>query len=113
MLRIVAIIGVLCGSSAAFASGAVHDQYVSGKIKSLKAHATDPAIRIEGKLVPRLCDGGQHGWLYFKGNSREERHAVYSTALALSLTGHTVQAYTNTDGDRCRISSIQVLSGLN
>jgi len=84
----------------------------SGKITSLLASATDPAIRLTGNISPDNCDGGVYGWLYFIG-SAEERNIVYSSALALSLSGKTVTVYTNNDGKQCRITNIQVTSGLN
>jgi hypothetical protein len=86
--------------------------YVGGKITSLLASATDPAIRLTGNVSPELCDGGTYGWLYFEGTA-EERNRVYSTALALSLTGKNVTIYVNGDGARCRINNIQVTIGLN
>jgi TRAP-type mannitol/chloroaromatic compound transport system substrate-binding protein len=61
---------------------------------SLLASATDPAIRLTGNISPELCDGGTYGWLYFQGTG-EERNRVYSTALALSLTGKNVAIYAN------------------
>ncbi|MCP4487615.1 MAG: hypothetical protein GY820_09920, partial [Gammaproteobacteria bacterium] len=85
--------------------------YSSGKITSLKAHGTDPAIRLEGNISPDNCDGGTNGWIYFMGTA-EERNRVYASALALSLSGKTVTVYTNTDGSNCRISNIQVTNGL-
>lgn len=86
--------------------------YVSGKITSLKASATNPAIRLTGNVSPDNCDGGNYGWLYFQGTS-EERNRVYASALALALAGKSVTVYTNNDGQTCRISEIQVTSGLN
>lgn len=88
------------------------DTYVSGQITSLLAHGTDPAIRITGNVAPTKCDGGAYGWIYFAGTP-EERHRVYATALALSLTSKDVTVYTNGDGQICRIHNIQVTSGLN
>jgi hypothetical protein len=85
--------------------------YISGKITSLSASATDPAIRLTGNVSPELCNGGTYGWLYFVGTP-EERNRVYSTALALSMTGKNVDVYTNSDGAMCRIGNIQAL-GLN
>lgn len=84
--------------------------YVSGKITSLLASATGPAIRLTGNISPDQCDGGTYVWLYFQGTA-EERNRVYSSALALS--GQVVSVYTNKDGARCRINNIQVTSGLN
>lgn len=84
----------------------------SGKITSLLAHGTDPAIRLTGNVSPDNCDGGVYGWLHFQG-SPEERNRIYSSALALSLTGKNVTVYTNSDGSACRINNIQVTSGLN
>lgn len=86
--------------------------HISGKITSLLAHGSDPAIRLTGNNSPSGCDGGSYGWLHFEGTP-EERNRVYSTALALSLTGKSVTVYTNTDGTRCRIKMIQITSGLN
>lgn len=88
------------------------NNFASGKVTSLLASGTDPAIRLTGNVSPELCDGGTYGWLYFKG-SAEERSRVYATALAMSLAGKMVTVYTNTDGTTCRISNIQVTSGLN
>lgn len=88
------------------------DTYVSGQITSLLAHGTDPAIRITGNVAPTKCNGGDYGWLYFAGTP-EERHRVYATALALSLTNKAVTVYTNGDGSTCRITNIQIISGLN
>ena len=81
--------------------------YASGKIVSLMASGTDPALRLTGNISPDLCNGGNHGWLYFKG-SAEERNRTYASALALSLTGKAVAVYTNSDGEKCRIDNIQV-----
>ena len=86
--------------------------YVSGKITSLLAHGTDPAIRIAANISPDNCNGGVYGWIYFQGTP-EERNRVYGSALALSLAGKTVTIYTNSDGGTCRINNIQVTSGLN
>lgn len=86
--------------------------YSSGKITSLLASPNDPAIRLSGNISPDKCNGGTYGWLYFKGTP-EERHRVYSSALALSLSGKSVTVYTNSDGSKCRITNIQVTSGLN
>ena len=88
------------------------DYYVSGQVTSLKAHGTNPAIRLSGNVVPAKCDGGTHGWLFFAGTP-EERHRIYATALALSLTNKYVTVYTNADGTTCRINNIQITSGLN
>lgn len=88
------------------------DYYVGGQITSLKAHGTDPAIRLSGNVVPAKCDGGTYGWMYFAGTP-EERHRIYATALALSLTNKAVTVYTNSDGTTCRINNIQIISGLN
>ena len=86
--------------------------YVGGKITSLLASGTDPAIRLTGNVSPDLCSGGTYGWLYFQG-TEEERARIYATALAVSLTGHQVTVYTNSDGTTCRINNIQITSGLN
>lgn len=86
--------------------------YSSGKITSLLASANDPAIRLEGNISPDNCNGGTYGWLYFSGTP-EERNRVYSSALALSLSGKRVTVYTNNNGEQCRISNIQVTNGLN
>jgi hypothetical protein len=84
----------------------------TGKITSLLASATDPAIRLSGNISPVNCNGGTYGWLYFQG-TEEQKNRVYSSALALSLSGKTVTIYTNSDGKQCRINNIQVTSGLN
>lgn len=86
--------------------------YVSGQITSLRASATEPAIRLTGNVTPDDCDGGTYGWLHFEGTP-EERNRVYASALALSLAGKSVSVYTNSDGTTCRINNIQVTSGLN
>ncbi|MBL4703801.1 MAG: hypothetical protein JKY54_04730 [Flavobacteriales bacterium] len=85
--------------------------YASGQITSLSADATNPAIRLTSNKSPDLCDGGTYGWLYFKGTS-EERTRVYSSAMALAISGKTVTVYTNSDNERCEIYNIQAL-GLN
>ncbi len=85
--------------------------YVSGKITSLLASGTDPAIRLTGNVSPELCDGGRYGWLHFEGTA-EEKNRVYATALALSVTGKNVTIYANSDGNKCLINNIQAL-GLN
>lgn len=90
----------------------VADTYASGQVTSLMAHGTNPAIRLTGNVSPVRCDAGTHGWLYFEGTP-EERHRIYSTALALSLTSKVVTVYTNGDGTQCRINNIQIASGLN
>lgn len=92
----------LCASAAHAA-----DYYVTGKISSLLAHGTDPGIRIEGPVTPTGCNGGQWGWMYFQGATAEERHRVYSTAVALFMAGRSATVYTNTDGSQCRITNIQ------
>ena len=86
--------------------------YVSGKVTSLLAHGTNPAIRLEGNVSPDRCDGGAYGWLYFRGTA-EEQMRIYSTALAMSLAGKRVTVYTNADDGICKIVNIQVTSGLN
>ncbi|MBL1278198.1 MAG: hypothetical protein COB30_019150 [Ectothiorhodospiraceae bacterium] len=101
---------ILCGI---FSTTAVAGEYfVSGKITSLLASAKNPAIRIAGNISPSGCNGGTYGWLYFVGTA-EERNRVYASALALSLAGKTVTAYTNSDGGVCQITNIQVTNGLN
>ena len=86
--------------------------YVTGKVTALLGSAADPAIMVGSSEVPSLCDGGNYGWLYFSG-SAQDRQWVYSTAMAMAVTGNTVVVYTNTDGKQCRISNIQITSGLN
>ncbi len=86
--------------------------YSSGKVTSLLASANDPAIRLSGNISPDQCDGGAYGWLYFSG-SPQEKQWIYSTALAMSLSGKTVSVYTNNNGDTCRINNIQITGGLN
>lgn len=88
------------------------DHYVSGKITSLLGSGIDPAIRLTGNKTPDACNGGRYGWLHFQG-STQEKQWIYATALAMSLAGKSVTVYTNNDGDNCRISNIQVTSGLN
>lgn len=107
LATIIVIIGILFAESAN--AGPSH---ASGKVTSLKAHGTNPAIRLEGNVSPDLCDGGTYGWLYFKGTA-EEKMRVYSTALAMSLAGKRITVYTNSDGGKCEISNIQITSGLN
>ena len=102
------VFGLFFVSSTAFSG----PSYSSGKITSLLASGTDPAIRLAGNVSPDNCDGGTYGWLYFNGTA-EERSRIYASALALSLSGKTVTVYTNTDGTRCRIHNMQVTSGLN
>lgn len=106
--RIVTGIGVALTASGAFAG----PNWAAGQVTSLQAHPTDPGIRLTGNVSPDLCDGGTYGWLYFYGTA-EERHRVYATALAMALAGKEVTVYTNTNGATCRISNIQVTSGLN
>jgi hypothetical protein len=108
------IISVFIGVFLLFLSSllAAGPHYSGGKITSLLASATDPAIRLEGNISPDKCDGGTYGWLYFAGTP-EERNRLYSSALALSLSGKRVAVYTNSDEQRCRINMIQVTSGLN
>ena len=109
MLKSVAILSaILVCSVTALAAG---PDYASGKITSLLASGTDPAIRLTGNVSPINCNGGTHGWLYFQGTP-EERTRIYSSALALSISGKEVTVYTNTDGGTCRINNIQAL-GLN
>lgn len=107
LAAISAIIGIFfAGTANAGAS------YTSGKVTSLMAHGTNPAIRLEGNVSPDLCDGGAYGWLYFKGTA-EEKMRIYSTALAMSLAGKRITVYTNSDGGVCEIVNIQITSGLN
>lgn len=40
---------------------------VGGQIASLKAHGTDPAIRLSVNIVPAKCEGGTSGLMYFAG----------------------------------------------
>jgi len=87
--------------------------YVVGKVTALLAERFDPAIQIGESLAPDGCDGGTWGWLYFAGETGEERQWVYSTAMTMAITGKSVVAYTNTDGEKCRITNIQITSGLN
>ena len=86
------------------------DNYVSGKIVSLAANVDNPAIRIDGLVAPDKCDGGQYNWLYFQGTP-EERYRMFSMAMAMSLTGKSVDVYTNSDGKTCRIAAIQAIRG--
>ncbi|ABD82272.1 hypothetical protein [Saccharophagus degradans] len=88
------------------------ENYVSGQITSLKGAGTNPAIRIGDRLVPGNCDGGTYGWLQFKGSTQEQQW-LYSTALAMALSKKKVTVYTNNDGTSCKISNIQITSGLN
>lgn len=88
------------------------EQHVSGQITSLMGSAIDPAIRIDGTEAPTGCDGGTYGWIYFSGTAQEKQW-LYSTAMAMSLTSNRVTVYTNSDGAKCRISNIQITSGLN
>lgn len=88
------------------------ENYVGGKITSLSGSGSDPAIRVEGNQVPSKCDGGTYGWLYFYG-SAQERQWIYSTALAMAVSGKPVTVYTNADGGTCRIHNIEIISGLN
>ncbi len=100
--------------SALFISNATYagSTWSSGKITSLLASATNPAIRITGNISPDDCNGGNYGWLYFQGTP-EEKNRIYASALAFSLAGKTVTVYTNGDGSTCQINNIQVTSGLN
>ena len=86
--------------------------WASGQVTSLLASGTNPAIRLAGNISPDRCSGGTYGWLYFAGTA-EEKNRVYATALAMSLSGKTVTVYTNGDDTTCRISTIQITSGLN
>lgn len=86
--------------------------YASGKVTSLSAHGSNPAIRLTGNISPDNCDGGNYSWLYFSGTT-EEKSRVYSTALAMAVAGKTVTVYTNSDGSQCKIYNIQITSGLN
>ncbi len=86
--------------------------WAQGKVTSLLAHGTDPAIRLSNNISPDNCDGGVYGWLRFSGTP-EDRNRVYATALAMSLAGKTVTVYTNSDGSSCRINNIQITGGLN
>lgn len=106
------MLSIICFIGACSFSVSAADYYASGKITSLLAHGTDPAIRITGNISPDKCDGGAYGWLKFQGTA-EERHRIYSTALALAVVGKTVTVYTNSDGAQCRINNIQLISGLN
>ena len=108
------IINILVGFTSLVLSSSLvaGPNYSGGKITSLLASANDPAIRLTGNISPDNCDGGTYGWLYFSGTP-EERNRVYSSALAFSLSGKSVTVYTNNDGKKCRISNIQVISGLN
>lgn len=85
---------------------------VSGKVTSLLASGTSPAIRVTGNATPDNCDGGIYGWMGFQGTP-EEQARVYATALAMAVSGHSVAVYTNTDGGPCKIENIQVTGGLN
>ncbi|MCH2160083.1 MAG: hypothetical protein MK096_15040 [Oleiphilaceae bacterium] len=106
MKRIFLLALVMLLTSPFAISGSGH---ASGKITSLKASATAPAIRLTGNISPDLCDGGTYGWLYFRGTAQEQQW-IYATALALSLSGVSVTVYTNTDGGRCKIYDIQATS---
>ncbi len=86
--------------------------YATGKVTSLYASGTDPGIRITGNASPSQCDGGTYGWLFFSG-TEQQKQWMYSTALAMSLSGKTLTVYTNNNGERCRIYNIQVTGGLN
>ncbi len=86
--------------------------WATGKVTSLMASATNPAIRLTGNISPDNCDGGHNGWIYFSGTA-EDKNRVYATALAMSLSGKIVTVYTNGNGAQCQISNIQITSGLN
>ena len=107
-LKFFAVLSLL-GMSIVASAG---EHYVSGKVTSLLGSGTDPAIRLTNNISPTGCDGGTYGWLYFHG-TEEQKQRTYSTALAMSLSGHTVTVYTNNDGQKCRIQNIQVTTGLN
>lgn len=85
--------------------------YASGKITSLMASGTNPAIRLVGNISPDSCDGGTYGWLYFEGTA-EEKNRIYATAMALSIIGEPLTVYTNSNGGVCKINNIQAL-GMN
>ena len=80
IVKLISLLSAIILSSNAFAGS----HYASGKVTSLLASGTDPAIRITGNISPDLCDGGTYGWLYFQGTP-EERNRVYGSALALSF----------------------------
>ena len=107
-MRYVLIFLVFMGAAKSYAG----NYHIGGNITSLLASAEDPAIRLEGNVSPSDCDGGNHGWMYFKGTP-QERQWIYSTALAMSLAGKKVTVYTNSDGTKCRIRNIQITKGLN
>ncbi|MEC4728633.1 hypothetical protein HWQ46_24225 [Shewanella sp. D64] len=86
--------------------------WATGKVTSLLASGTNPAIRLAGNISPDRCSGGTYGWLYFSGTA-EEKNRVYATALAMSLSGKTVTVYTNGDDTTCRIGNIQITSRLS
>ena len=86
--------------------------YTSGKVTSLSAHGTNPAIRLTGNVSPDDCNGGTYGWLYFEGTA-EEKARIYATALTMAIAEKTVTVYTNSDGSQCKIFNIQIISGLN
>lgn len=86
--------------------------YVTGKVTSLLAQGQSPAIRLTENVSPDQCDGGKYGWLGFQGTA-EEQSRVYATAMAMALNGKTITVYTNSDGGPCKISNIQITSGLN
>lgn len=93
-------------------SASAGQNFVSGKITALMGSGTEPAIIIDLDKVPTGCYGGTYHWLFFAGTA-EERQWIYSTALAMAVTGKTVSVYTNSDGTTCRINNIQITTGLN
>lgn len=108
IFRLTLFVGALVAANPAFSG----PTWASGEITSLKASATEPAIRLVGNISPDNCSGGKYGWLYFQGTP-QQRQWIYSTALAMSLSGKEVHVYTNGDGEKCRINNIQITRGLN
>jgi len=107
-LKILFAFSILSFSSAVLSG----PSWTTGKITSLMGSGTNPAIRLTNNVSPSNCNGGNYGWLYFRG-SAQEKQWIYSTALAMSLSGKTVTVYTNSDGGTCKIHNIQITSGLN
>ncbi len=50
--------------------------WIGGKVTSLLAHGTEPAIRLTGNASPDNCDGGSYGWL--------NRACLFSSVVQIS-----------------------------
>ena len=88
-------------------AGSAGPSHASGKIIQVSG-SSNPHIRLDDSTTPTGCDGGSYGWMDFKGETPEDKHRIYATALTAAIAGKSVTVYTNSDNTGCEIRTIEV-----